>query len=214
MDIKTAKKIVCEAGLNLSQKGLVPRTWGNISQRIDENRFVITPSGRNYNDITPDDIVLMDIHDLSYEGSVKPSSEKRLHAEVLRNRKNVNAVIHTHQTHASTVAAAKCVIPVTDREVQNKIGTSINCTPNAIPGSKKLARLIAMALDNNNAALIANHGTFCAGENMDDAFEVAILLEKICLKFIEDSFLDHTGRHAPFDIKEMHEYYLTHYSKR
>ena len=75
MDILEAKNIVIKAGHELLKAGLIVRTWGNISCRINEKQFVITPSGMAYDSLTPDDIVLVNIADLSYDGDVKPSSE-------------------------------------------------------------------------------------------------------------------------------------------
>ena len=72
MDILQAKKEVIAAGLRLVETGLIARTWGNVSCRVDENSFVITPSGKPYDGLTPDDIVEVKIDTLSYEGSPPP----------------------------------------------------------------------------------------------------------------------------------------------
>ena len=77
MDINAAKKAVLAAGVKLVEAGLIARTWGNVSCRVDEDSFIITPSGRSYRSLTPADLVQVKISDLSYEGEIKPSSEKR-----------------------------------------------------------------------------------------------------------------------------------------
>ena len=105
MDIQAAKELVIKAGKEVVASGLIARTWGNISCRIDDKQFVITPSGRAYEDLTPDEIVLVNIEDLAYDGDVKPSSEKGIHAEAYKLRPEVNFVIHTHQMQASVVSA-------------------------------------------------------------------------------------------------------------
>lgn len=105
MDILQAKKEVIAAGLRLVEKGLIARTWGNVSCRVDENSFVITPSGKPYEGLTPDDIVEVKIDTLSYEGNVKPSSEKGVHAEVYKAHPEAGFVIHTHQKFASIISA-------------------------------------------------------------------------------------------------------------
>ena len=74
MDILEAKNIVIKAGHELLKAGLIVRTWGNISCRINDKQFVITPSGMAYDSLTPDDIVLVKIEDCSYESEIKPSS--------------------------------------------------------------------------------------------------------------------------------------------
>ncbi|NLA72225.1 MAG: class II aldolase/adducin family protein, partial [Clostridiales bacterium] len=95
MDILQAKELVIEAGKKLVETGLIARTWGNVSCRINDKQFVITPSGRPYETLTPDEIVLVNIDGLSYEGDIKPSSEKGVHAACYSHRKDVNFVIHT-----------------------------------------------------------------------------------------------------------------------
>ena len=77
-EIEEAKKLVVEAGKKLIETGLIARTWGNVSARISETQFVITPSGRAYEDLTPEEIVVVNIDDCSYEGDIKPSSRCRL----------------------------------------------------------------------------------------------------------------------------------------
>ena len=79
-----ARRLVIEAGLRLVREGLIARTWGNISARISEEQFVITPSGRAYDDLKPEELVVVNVADCAYEGDIKPSSEKGIHAEAYR----------------------------------------------------------------------------------------------------------------------------------
>jgi len=76
MDILKAKKMVVQAGNRLVETGLIARTWGNASCRINDKQYLITPSGRAYDTLTPDKIVKVNIEDGSYEGGLEPSSEK------------------------------------------------------------------------------------------------------------------------------------------
>lgn len=99
-----AKELVVRAGKQLVESGLIARTWGNVSCRVSDTQFVITPSGRAYETLTPEEIVLVNIADLSYDGDVKPSSEKGIHASAYQLRPEVNFVIHTHQVNASIVS--------------------------------------------------------------------------------------------------------------
>ena len=105
MEINQARSAVLKAGLRLVEAGLIARTWGNVSCRVDAESFVITPSGRSYQSLTADDLVQVKIDDLSYQGPIKPSSEKGIHAEVYKLYPEVNFVIHTHQENASVIAA-------------------------------------------------------------------------------------------------------------
>ena len=81
-----ARRIIVQAGHRLVKKGLTARTWGNISARISDTHFAITPSGRAYETLQPEDIVVVKIEDCSWEGDQKPSSEKGIHADVYRRK--------------------------------------------------------------------------------------------------------------------------------
>lgn len=184
MDIQEAKEKVCASGRRLLQEGLVARTWGNVSIKVNDRQMVITPSGRKYDELTPDDMVLVDIYTLKYEG-IKPSSELKLHCELYKTRPHVKAVIHTHQMYASIVAAAQKDVVVSDPEHQRILGGSvIKAAPYALPNTKKITVETARAVEKSNAALMSNHGVVCAGTDIDNAFEVAITLEKACALFI------------------------------
>ncbi|MFA5741975.1 MAG: class II aldolase/adducin family protein, partial [Candidatus Izemoplasmatales bacterium] len=101
-----AKRLVIQAGKQLIKNGLIARTWGNISARISDTQFVISPSGKAYETLLPEQIVTVNISDCSYSGSIKPSTEKGIHADVYRLRPEANFIIHTHQTKASVVSIA------------------------------------------------------------------------------------------------------------
>ena len=75
-----AREKIVETGLDLLRSGLTIRTWGNISARIDDDTILITPSGRGYDVLAPEDITLLHLNDMSWEGKYKPSSEKKVHA--------------------------------------------------------------------------------------------------------------------------------------
>ena len=104
--LNSLKEQILKGGKRLLAEGLVARTWGNISIRVNDTFMLITPSGRPYEELTQEDIVLVNYHTSKYEGNVKPSSEKELHCEIYRTRKKVNAVIHTHQIDR------QCLIPM------------------------------------------------------------------------------------------------------
>lgn len=185
MDITTIQQQVCDAGKQLLKEGLVARTWGNVSIKINERQMVITPSGRKYDELTPDDMVLVDIYTLKYEGSIKPSSELKLHCEVYKTRPLIQSVIHTHQMYASIVAAAQKDVVVLDETHQQILGGKIiKAAPYALPNTKKITVETANAIGQSNAALMSNHGVVCIGTSLENAFDVARTLEKACELFI------------------------------
>jgi L-fuculose-phosphate aldolase len=210
--IETLKQQVIEGGLRLMKEGLVERTWGNISIRVDDTNMLITPSGRPYEELTGNDIVLVNYHTSEYEGSVKPSSEKGLHMEIYKTRKEVDAVIHTHQMNASIVAAARREVPPILDDMTQIVGPTVRCTEYAISSTKKLTKKTVKALRGRNAALMANHGAVCVGRDLDEAFVVCQVLEKACKAFIEAEFLGGAKTISKFEAHLMHQVYIRKYS--
>ncbi len=213
-DTEKAKQIVLDAGLKLLKEGYVSGTWGNISLRVDDEMMVITPSGRNYEDLTVEDIVPVNYRTLKYEGTIKPSSEYKLHAEIYKTRSKIHAVIHTHQMNASTVAAARREVPPILDDMAQIIGPTVRVAEYALPNTKKLVRATVKALRGRYAALMANHGAVCIGRDMNEAFVVCEVLEKACKAFIEAEFLGGAKSIGKFDAHLMHQYYLFKYSKQ
>ncbi|MBP8691493.1 MAG: class II aldolase/adducin family protein [Sedimentibacter sp.] len=189
MNAYDAKKSVVKAGLELLESGLIARTWGNISCRIDDESFAITPSGRDYSSLRPEDIVEVKTDDLSYEGPVKPSSEKGIHREVYRTFPEINFVIHTHQVYASALSASGLdEIPVPGEFVSDSFQEKILCSKYALPGTRTLRKNAGDTLrkTRSHAIILKHHGALCFGKDYDSAFETARKLEEICLRFIND----------------------------
>ena len=208
------KAIVCRAGKQLLERGLVEGTWGNCSLRIDHRLMAITPSGRRYEDMANADIVIMDYHTLDVLGDIKPSSEKKLHAEIYRTRKEVNAVIHTHQPNASTIAAARRELPPILDDQAQLLGPSVRCAAYALPNTKKIVRTTVKALRGRYAAFMANHGAVTLGRTMEEAITAALVLEKACKSFIEAEFIGGAKPLHRIEAWMMHKVYLFLYSRK
>ena len=97
------REMLVEYGKKLVQSGLVQGTWGNISVRIDDTYMLTTPSGIDYIRLKSDDMVKVQIDDMSYEGINKPTSEKELHAAIYKQRPDIGAIIHTHSKYSSVL---------------------------------------------------------------------------------------------------------------
>lgn len=181
-----AKKKVIEAGIRLVETGLIARTWGNVSCRVDEKTFVITPSGRDYLNLTTDEIVEINLEDLQYKGDIKPSSEKGIHREVYQLNPDINFVIHTHQTYASVVSAMNFDV-LNLAKSYPLIGNEIICAEYALPGTEELCKNVvdAMKLSSGKAVILKNHGTVCMGVDLEEAFAVANTLEEACEDYIQ-----------------------------
>ena len=195
MDVLTAKQLVIEAGERLVETGLIARTWGNVSCRVDDKTFVITPSGKPYIGLTPDDIVEVAINTLEWGGNVKPSSEKGIHAEVYKQFPDANFVIHTHQKVASAVSALSNGIEKVTGEAASLIGNVIHLGGYGLPGTKKLKKGVtnALKLGPSKAVIMAHHGALCFGKDSDEAFDVASSLENVCADYILASAKEKLG---------------------
>ena len=213
MNESTARILVCEAGKRLLRENLVSGTWGNLSLRLDGDRMVITPSGKPYESLGPEDMVVVSYKTLEWSGEVKPSSELKLHAAIYQERKEINAVIHTHQANASTVAAAGREVPPILDDMAQIIGPSVRVAEYALPNTRRIVRKTIYALRGRNAALMANHGAVCIGRDMEEAFVVCQVLEKACKSFIEAEFLGGTKHIGYVEAWMMHKYYLLKYSR-
>jgi L-fuculose-phosphate aldolase len=213
-ELKPVRQQIIAGGLRLVKEGLVARTWGNISIRVDDSHMLVTPSGRSYEDLTPGDIVLVNYHTSEYQGHIKPSSEKELHCEIYRTRKEIHAVIHTHQMNASTVAAARREVPPILDDMTQIIGPTVRVADYALPSTKKITRKTVRALKGRNAALMANHGAVCIGRDLEEAFVVCQVLEKACKAFIEAEFLGGAKSINRFEAHLMHQLYIRKYSRQ
>ena len=195
MDVLTAKKLVIEAGEKLVESGLIARTWGNVSCRVDDKTFVITPSGKPYIGLTPDDIVEVAIDSLEWSGGVKPSSEKGIHAEVYKEYPEAGFVIHTHQKVASVISALRSGIETVTGEAKKLIGDRILIGSYGLPGTKKLRKGVtkALRLSPSKAVIMAHHGALCFGKDSAEAFAVAETLEKLSTEYILNSAKEKLG---------------------
>lgn len=214
MDIQEAKQMIWEAGKRLLAEGLVKGTWGNISLRTDPSTMVITPSGREYQDLKPEEMVEVNILTHEYKGNIKPSTEFRMHAEIFKKRAKINAVIHTHPPSASTVAAARREVPPVLDDMAQIIGPTVRVADYARSRTKKINKVALKALQGRMACLLANHGAVCLGRDLEEAFVVSQVLEKACRTFIEAEFLGGAKSIHKVEAYLMHQYYLNKYSKQ
>ncbi len=198
MDVLTAKKLVIEAGERLVETGLIARTWGNVSCRVDDKTFVITPSGKPYIGLTPDDIVEVATETLEWGGNVKPSSEKGIHAEVYKQFPDAGFVIHTHQKVASVISAVSGGIEKVTGDAADLIGERIYLGSYGLPGTKKLRKGVtnALKLSDSKAVIMAHHGALCFGKDSEEAFQVANSLEKVCTDYILENAKSKLGLKA------------------
>lgn len=185
MDAEKIKNRIVLAGKEMCDKGLTSGTAGNISMRIDDRSFAITPTNMNYYDLTNDDIVVVDFEDKVISGKWNPSVEVTMHRQIFEHRKDVNAIIHTHPLYGTALATSKNIdeLPAIDIEMVSYLGGSIGIAEFAPAGSKELADYVLESIGDRAGVLLKNHGAIGVGTSMESAFISCEILEKACYMF-------------------------------
>lgn len=188
MTEENKRSLIIQAGKRLVEGNFVQGTWGNISIRLDHENMLLTPSGLDYQVMKNDDLVIMNINTMEYQGKHKPSSEKDLHAIIYRQRKDINAVIHSHPVHCSTIACMRLGLQATILpEITSLVGGDIRISKYALPSTLKLAKNVSKVLKDRNGCLIANHGVIAFGNNMEQAFSVIDVMEKGAKLYVDST---------------------------
>jgi len=179
-----ARKSILNIAKKLMEKSFVTASEGNFSVRVDDELVAITPSMIPYEVMGLEDIVILDLDGNIVEGSRKPTSEKHLHLYIYRERDDVNAVLHTHPIYVSAVSVIGESIPVIIEEQYLYVGGEIPIAEYGITGTEDLAKKAVKALGSKRAVILRNHGLVTVGDNLDDAFNVTMVVEKIARIFL------------------------------
>jgi len=166
----------------LSQLGLNRGTSGNASVRV-EGGFLVTPSGMHVDDMIAGDMVTMNFEGEA-TGERRPSSEWHFHLDILRQRPEINAVVHTHATFATTLACLRKGLPPFHYMIAVAGGDSIRCAPYALFGTEALSHAAVKALEGRRACLLANHGMIALGSTLRQALDVAVEVESLCEQYL------------------------------
>ncbi len=179
-------KSLINTSLQLQKMGLNHGATGNCSCR-DGDTYLITPSGVSNLNLSEDSVVRMDFSGniIDSISNLKPSSEWRFHQDIMTQRKEVGAIVHTHSIFASTVSLFGKELPPFHYMIAVAGGSSIRCASYAMFGTQELSDNIIEALRDRNACLIANHGLIAIGDNLTEALNIAEEVEHLCHLFIE-----------------------------
>ncbi len=165
----------------LITSGLTVGTGGNISVYDEETGcFALTPSGMDYFEMEPCDVVVLDLNGTVVDGTRKPSSELELHRIFYERRPDIRAVVHAHCTYATVLATNRMELPASSYLLAFA-GKNVRCAEYASFGTKELAENTFAAMEGRKAALMANHGLLAGGSDLMHAFEVAEQVE-FCAK--------------------------------
>ena len=182
------RNLIFEYSLKLNSTNLSPLRSGNISVRSKEKDtygFLITPSGKKYETLKPEDIVFMGLNEVEEkkDSTNKPSSEWRFHRDIYSYKKEAHAIVHAHSPHATAVSSHGKPIPPFHYMIALAGGDDIKCAEYATFGTEELSKNVIKALENRSACLMSNHGQVAFGKNLEDAFELAQEIENICHQY-------------------------------
>ena len=221
--LEELKKKVYEANMELPRYGLVTFTWGNVSG-IDREKglFVIKPSGVDYDKMTWEDMVVMDLEGNKVEGKFKPSSDTPTHLELYKAFPEIGGIVHTHSSYATIWAQAgrsipcygtthadyiygevPCVRCLTKEEIEEAYETN---TGHLIVNEFKRMNKDPMAVP---AVLCKNHGPFAWGKDPMDAVHNAVVLEEVAKMAYRTEIINPQVQPAPNELQDKH-YYRKH----
>ncbi|MDR7073215.1 L-fuculose-phosphate aldolase [Fictibacillus barbaricus] len=162
------------------KRGLTKGTGGNISIFNRESRLIaISPSGIDYDVMTAEDVVVVNLDGEVVDGNCKPSSELSMHAIYYKRRDDINAVVHTHSPFATTISAMRWDLPAVSYLVAHA-GRDVRCAEYASFGTPELAENAFKAMENRKAVLLANHGFLSGAQDIANAFNIAEEIEFCC----------------------------------
>lgn len=178
MLLKELREEIVATGLAISRSGLVQSTQGNISA-VDRKLglMAITPSGMNYDVLTAEDIVVTDLFGNVVEGDRNPSTELPVHAYIMRERDDINAIVHTHSPFATALTLVDQEVPPVMIQLAEAVGGSVPIAPYTPGGQVRLGEVAMEAMQDKNAVLLKNHGVIGVGPNLHRALFVATMVE-------------------------------------
>ena len=220
--LEELKKEVYEANMLLPKYGLVTFTWGNVSG-IDREKglFVIKPSGVDYDKLTPDDMVVMDLEGNRVEGTLNPSSDTKTHLILYNRFPKIGGVVHTHSPWATSWAQAGRDIPCYGTTHADYIYGSVPCARNLNEEELKnyewnTGVLIADLFEERKldpmavpCVLCKNHGPFAWGKDPHEAVHNAVVLEEVAKMAFRSEIIEPRIQPAPQALQDKH-YYRKH----
>ncbi|MGB9587571.1 MAG: L-ribulose-5-phosphate 4-epimerase [Armatimonadota bacterium] len=212
--LEELKAIVCKYNKLLPERGLVTMTSGNCSGRDPKgNLVVIKPSGVDFEDLQPDDMVVVDLQGNVVEGKYKPSVDTATHLYIYRHMPEVGSVIHTHSNYATAFAALGKPIPVYLTAIADEFGCEIPVSDYAKIGGEEIGKEVVDKIGDSPAILLKNHGVFTVGKTVRDAFKAAVMVEDVAKTVHPALLLGQPEELPPEEVRRAHMQYKTKYGQ-
>lgn len=212
--LEALKEEVYKLHLELPKNHLVAWTSGNVSARDSESGLVvIKPSGVLYEELRPDDHVVVNLAGEVIEGDLKPSSDTASHLYIYRHRSDVNGVVHTHSTYATAFAALGEPIPVCLTAIADEFGGAIPCAGFALIGGEEIGRQVVDHIGDSPAVLLKNHGVFTVGPDARAALKAAVMVEDVAHTVFVALQMGQPDEISPADVAQLHQRYTQVYGQ-
>ena len=180
MLMQEERELVVEYGKKVSLAGLCPGTSGNISiYNAEKGLMAISPSGMDYFETKPEDIVITDLEANVVDGTRKPSSEWGLHTTFYKHKPDARAVVHTHSVYCTTFAVLGQPIRAVHYVIGDAGVATVPCAPYYPFGTLELAEAAISVCGESNAVLLGNHGLVTCGSSLKSAYSLACNMEYI-----------------------------------
>jgi len=183
MNSPSLRQELIDTALRMNELGINQGTAGNLSFRAGE-RFIITPSGKHYDELQADDLVEVSIETGRVIAGGRPSTEWRFHRDIFASRDDIDVVLHAHPVFSTALACQQHDIPAFHYMVAAAGGKSIRCAKYALFGTQALSAHVLKALGDNRACLLANHGLITLGINLKSALNLAVEIETLAAQYI------------------------------
>jgi L-ribulose-5-phosphate 4-epimerase len=205
---------ICRLHTELPRNGLVTWTSGNVSGRDPgTGLIVIKPSGIRYEDLTPDNMVVVDLDGKIVEGMHKPSSDTFAHVYVYRHRPDVKGIVHTHSTFATAWAAVGKPIPPVLTAICDEFGGPIPVGAYARIGGDEIGQEIVRSIGESPAILMKNHGVFTIGKTPEAAVKAAVMVEDVARTVYYALQLGQPDEIPVEEVARAHHRYLDEYGQ-
>jgi L-ribulose-5-phosphate 4-epimerase len=179
MMLSSLRQEVLDTANALKEYGLVWMAGGTVCARDpDSGHVVVTPSGLDYSQLSPQDMIVTDIDMKVLEGDYRPSVALNLWTGFLRARPDIHAIVHTHSTHATAFSVADQALPMVTETMADWFGGSVPVTPYMHVEDPEFATKPVEMLGDGFAVLLGRHGPITVGESLHDALERAVTLEE------------------------------------
>jgi len=208
------KEIVCKYNKYLPKHGLVTMTSGNASGRdFESGLVVIKPSGVDFEDLSPEDMCVVDLQGNRVEGRLKPSVDTSTHLYIYAHMPQVGGVIHTHSSYATAFAALGRPIPCCLTAMADEFGGEIPVSDYAQIGGEEIGREVVEKIGTSPALLLKNHGVFTVGPTVASAFKAAVMVEDVARTVHLAMQLGQPALIPPEEIERAHRQYMEKYGQ-